>query len=157
MRGFRALRECLGDRGEARTGIKVGLSAEHGIGRSIPGHGHRLIGSSSVSTVAIVVILEHKGDPERLMAAGKELARLHPDGVLAQAIAPTEDGMMLVRIWESEHARAAWAENPEHHAALKASGIIDASRNRTSRAYETDQISVVGAGVTVQPDRADTR
>jgi heme-degrading monooxygenase HmoA len=91
------------------------------------------------------------------MAAGKELARLHPDGVLAQAIAPTEDGMMLVRIWESEQARAAWAENPEHHAALKASGIIDASQNGTSRAYETDQISVVGAGVTVQPDRADTR
>jgi heme-degrading monooxygenase HmoA len=79
---------------------------------------------------------------------------LHPDGVLAQAIAPTEDGMMLVRIWESEKARAAWAENPEHHAALKASGIFEASQNRTSRAYQTDQVSVVGAGAT---DRSSTR
>ena len=114
-------------------------------------------GSSSVSTVAIVVILEHKGDPERLMAAGKELARLNPDGALAQAIAPTEDGMVLVRIWESERARTAWAENPEHRAALKASGIFNASQSRTSRVYETDYVSVVGAGATVQLDRAHTR
>ncbi len=100
--------------------------------------------------MAIVVILEHKGDPERLKAAGKALARLalHPDGVLAQAIAPTEDGMILVRIWESEQARAAWAENPEHHEALRASGISDASQSRTSRAYETDDVSVSGAGFT---------
>lgn len=88
------------------------------------------------------------------MAAGKVLARLRPDGVLAQAIAPTEDGMILVRIWESEQARAAWAENPEHHAALKASGILDASQNRTSRVYETDHVSVVGAGVPVQQHRS---
>jgi hypothetical protein len=79
------------------------------------------------------------------MAAGRQLARLHPDGVLAQAIAPTEDGMMLVRIWESDDARAAWAENPEHRAALKASGIFEASQDRTSRAYETDHVSVAGA------------
>jgi hypothetical protein len=100
--------------------------------------------------VAIVVILEHKGDPERLMAAGTEVARLapNPDGVLAEAIAPTEDGMMLVRIWESEQARAAWAENPEHHAALKASGIFEASQSRTSRAYQTDEVSVFGTRVT---------
>jgi len=39
------------------------------------------------------------------------LAR-HPDGVLAQAFATTEDGVVLVRIWESEQARDAWAENP---------------------------------------------
>ena len=106
--------------------------------------------------MAILVILEHKGDPERLMAAGKELASLHPDGVLAQAVASTEDGMIVVRIWESEQARAAWAENPEHKAALKASGILDASQSRTSRAYETDHVSVVGPGATVQQDRADT-
>jgi hypothetical protein len=110
--------------------------------------GHCLIGSSSVSPLAIVVILEHKGDPASLMAAGKELARLapHPDGVLVQAIAPTEDGMMLVRIWESEQARAAWAENSEHHAALKASGILEVSLSRTSRAYQTDEVSVFGRG-----------
>jgi heme-degrading monooxygenase HmoA len=107
--------------------------------------------------VAIVVIVRHTGDPERLMAAGRELAGLHPDGVLAQAIAPTEDGMILVRIWESQLARAAWSENPEHHAALKASGIFDASENRTSRAYETDLFSVVGAGPPVPGGRADTR
>jgi heme-degrading monooxygenase HmoA len=97
--------------------------------------------------VAVVVILEHKGDPERLMAAIDQVTRLapHPDGVLAQAIARTEDGMMLVRIWESEQAREAWAENPEHHAALKASGILEVSRRRTSRAYQTDQVSLFGA------------
>ena len=98
--------------------------------------------------MAIVVILEHKGEPERLMAASRELIRLasHPDGVLAQAITPTEDGVMLVRIWESEQARDAWAENPEHHAALKASGIFEASQSHTSRAYQTDHVSVFGAG-----------
>jgi heme-degrading monooxygenase HmoA len=95
--------------------------------------------------MAIVVILEHKGDPERLMDASRKVDRMvgHPDGVLAQAFAPTDDGMLLVRIWESEQARAAWAENPEHHAALKASGILEASQSRFSRAYETDRVSVV--------------
>jgi hypothetical protein len=106
--------------------------------------------------VPIVVILEHKGDPARLMAAGEKLARLHPKGVLAQAIAPTEDGIMLVRIWESEQARAAWAENPEHQAALKTSGIFGASQNRISRAYATDHVSVVCASATAQEDRART-
>jgi len=98
--------------------------------------------------MAIVVILEHKGDPERLMAAVNEVARLapHPDGVLTQAITRTEDGIMLIRIWESEKAREAWAENPEHRAALKASGILEASESHTSRAYQTDQVSVFGAG-----------
>lgn len=107
--------------------------------------------------MAIVVILEHKGDPERLMAAGRELARLHPDGVLAQAIAPTDDGMMLVRIWDSEKARDAWAANPEHRAALAASGILDASLSRTSRAYETNYVSVADAGAMAQQDPAGTR
>jgi hypothetical protein len=94
--------------------------------------------------MAIVVILEHKGDPQRLMAAGKELMRLapHPDGVLAQAFARTEVGVVLVRIWESEQAREAWADNPAHHAALKASGIVEASRDHVSRAYQTDEVSV---------------
>jgi hypothetical protein len=96
--------------------------------------------------MAIVVILEHKGDPERLMAASRELIRLapHPDGVLTQAFARTEDGLLLVRIWESEQARDAWAENPAHHAALKASGILEASESRVSRAYRTDEVSVFG-------------
>jgi hypothetical protein len=105
-----------------------------------------VIGSNTFSRMAIVVILEHKGDPEKLMAASEELTRLapHPDGVLAQAFAPTEDGLLLVRIWESEQARDAWAENPAHHAALTASGILEASQSRTSRAYETDAVSVFG-------------
>jgi hypothetical protein len=101
--------------------------------------------------VAIVVILEHKGDPERLTAAGKEMMRLapHPDGVLAQAFASTEDGVVLVRIWESEQARDARAENPAHHAALKASGIIEASQGHVSRAYETNEVSVFELGPTL--------
>jgi len=78
------------------------------------------------------------------MAAVDQVTRLapHPDGVLAQAIARTEDGVMLVRIWESEQAHEAWAENPEHHAALRASGIFEVSQSRTSRAYQTDQVSL---------------
>jgi heme-degrading monooxygenase HmoA len=70
----------------------------------------------------------------------------HPDGVLAQAFARTEDGMLLVRIWESEQARDAWAENPAHLAALRASGIAEASQQRISRAYQTDEVSVLGEG-----------
>ena len=78
------------------------------------------------------------------MAAVDQVTRLapHPDGVLAQAIARTEDGVMLVRIWESEQAHEAWAENPEHHAALRAGGIFEVSQSRTSRAYQTDQVSL---------------
>lgn len=53
---------------------------------------------------------------------------------------------MLVRIWESEQARDAWAENPNHHTALKASGIFEASQSHTSRVYQTDEVSVFGAG-----------
>ena len=124
------------------------VSASFADGAGAFRDGRCLSGSSSVSPVAIVVILEHKGDPERLMAAGKELAHLmpHPDGVLVEAIAPTEDGILLVHIWESEQARAAWAKNPEHRAALKASGIFEASQSRASRAYETDEMSVFGTG-----------
>jgi len=67
-----------------------------------------------------------------------------PDGVLAQAFARTEDGIILVRIWESEQARDAWAENPAHHTALKASGIVEASQSHVSRAFETEDVSIFG-------------
>lgn len=66
----------------------------------------------------------------------------HPDGVLAEAFARTEDGIMLVRIWESEKAREAWAESPEHRAALKASGILEASESHNTSSPSSKTASV---------------
>ena len=99
--------------------------------------------------MAVLVIMESKGDRERLLAASDEmLNRAGPaDGLAARVVAPTDDGIVLVHPWESEQARERWQQNPRHREALQASGMIGLAKERTVREYETHHVELSTGGM----------
>jgi quinol monooxygenase YgiN len=72
-----------------------------------------------------LTIMEHKGDPDALLATIKEtidpVARVKaPDyGGIAHAVARTEDGLLIVNVWESEEGSEAMRQHPEVQAAIE--------------------------------------
>lgn len=94
--------------------------------------------------MAIVVLMESKGDPDRLLEASKELGRRAgpAKGLLARFVAPTDDGVLLVHVWESAAARSAWHDNPAHREAVVASGMPRLVEERVVREYVTDHVEL---------------
>jgi hypothetical protein len=94
----------------------------------------------------VLAMLEIEGDSGRIAAAMAELERLvpAPDGLLARITAPSDDGMVLLQLWESPAARQANADDPAHRDALRASGMLAAMTGSRSRAFEGAQLTVFG-------------
>jgi heme-degrading monooxygenase HmoA len=94
--------------------------------------------------MAVLVIMESKGDPAKLLAASKELAhRSGPaQGLLARFVARNDDGIVLVHLWESEMARSAWQNNPAHRDALRASGMQSRVEERVVQEYAAEHIEI---------------
>ena len=79
--------------------------------------------------MAVVSIMKMSGDPDELAAklrehvapVGRELAPGH--GGLGTIVARTDDGILVINIWEHEEGRHAMAEEPQVHEALRAGGF----------------------------------
>ena len=79
--------------------------------------------------MAVVSTMKLSGDPEELAAklrehvrpVGMELAPKH--GGLGTIIARTDDGIMVINLWETEEGRHAMAEEPNVQDALRAGGF----------------------------------
>jgi hypothetical protein len=96
------------------------------------------------AAMAVLVIMESLGDPDRLLAAADELVRGAgmPGGLLARIVARTDDGILLVHLWESAEARSAWHEDPVHREAIVASGMPALVRERRVREHEADLVAI---------------
>ena len=76
--------------------------------------------------MAVVSMMRMKGNADELAAklrehvapVGRELAPKH--GGLGTIVAKTNDGLMIINLWESEDGRHAMAEEPKVRAALQA-------------------------------------
>jgi hypothetical protein len=92
--------------------------------------------------MGVLAMLELEGDSTKLLAAVDRLERLlpAPDGLIARMVAPTGTGIVLFQLWESPDARQRNASDPEHAAALEASGIKELVR--TSRSQTFDRVSL---------------
>jgi hypothetical protein len=79
--------------------------------------------------MAVVSIMRMQGDPaelasklrEHLRPVGRELAPTH--GGLGNIVARTDDGVMVINLWENEEGRHAMAEEPKIQEALRAGGF----------------------------------
>ena len=65
-----------------------------------------------------------------------------PQGLLARAIAPTDDGIVLVNLWASEELRRASNEDRAHERVVRESGIADLTEGTTVRRYETSRFGL---------------
>ena len=77
----------------------------------------------------VVSKMRVQGDPETLVAGIREhivpvaerLAEKH--GGLVNIVARTDDGILMINVWETEEGRHAVAEEPEMQAAITAAGL----------------------------------
>jgi hypothetical protein len=88
--------------------------------------------------MGVLVMVEHEGDTAQLIAASDEITRRlpAPDGLLVRIVAPTDDGVVLLHLWETAEARKRHADNPAHIEALEASGIKRLARGSRSRVFD---------------------
>lgn len=95
-----------------------------------------------------LVLLELHGDREQLLAAIDYLGRrLHrPKGLLLRLVAPTDQGVLLIQLWASREARAAWNDDEQHQQALRDSGVLAAATHRESRVLEPHEVSLLSPG-----------
>jgi hypothetical protein len=79
--------------------------------------------------MAVVSMMRMSGDPDELATklrdhvapVGRELAPKH--GGLGSIVARTDDGIMVVNLWETDEGRHAMAEEPQVREALQAAGF----------------------------------
>jgi hypothetical protein len=77
----------------------------------------------------VVSIMRVSGDPDALAAGirdhitpvAEKLAEKH--GGLLNVVARTDDGLLLINLWQTDEGRHAMAEEPEIQAALSAAGF----------------------------------
>jgi hypothetical protein len=79
--------------------------------------------------MAVVSMMRMSGEPDELVAklrehvapVARELAPRH--GGLANLVARTDDGVLVINLWESEEGRHAMADEPQIQEALRRAGL----------------------------------
>jgi hypothetical protein len=79
--------------------------------------------------VAVVSMMRFVGDPDELFAKVRDhvdpvtsrLSEKH--GGLANVVARTDDGILVINLWEHEEGRQAMAEEPEVQEAVRSVGM----------------------------------
>jgi hypothetical protein len=79
--------------------------------------------------MAVVTMMRFAGDPDELWAKVRDrvdpvttrLSREH--GRIANVVARTDDGIVVINLWETEEGRQAMAEEPEVQQAVGAAGL----------------------------------
>jgi hypothetical protein len=79
--------------------------------------------------VAVVSMMRFAGDPDDLFAKVRDsvdpvTARLSPEhGRIANVVARTGDGILVINIWRDEAGRQAMSEEPEVQEAVRSAGL----------------------------------
>jgi hypothetical protein len=95
--------------------------------------------------MGVLAMLELEGDTTELLAAVDRLVLLlpAPDGLIARMVATTGAGIVLLQLWESPDARQRNADDPEHAAALEASGMRELVRTSRSKAFGDANLTLI--------------
>ncbi|HEY3764498.1 MAG TPA: hypothetical protein VGL44_05025 [Gaiellales bacterium] len=105
--------------------------------------------------MSVLVLVQMQGKTDRLLEASDRLAEAFgmPDGLTAQVAAPTDEGIVILQLWESEEQRTAANEAPEGRDALLESGILREAVTGTSVVCETDRIKFADVVAAHRPRR----
>jgi hypothetical protein len=96
--------------------------------------------------MAVLVILENKGDPEKLLPAADELTRRcgRVEGLLFSAMAETDGGTVLIHLWESQEVRQRFHENQALNDAYAAVGWESLVEEQVGKDYVTNRVQIFG-------------
>lgn len=78
--------------------------------------------------MAVLSIMEVEGDPEEMMGRMSEMRELAERkageyGGIAQIVARTDKGAMIINLWENEEGRHKMADDPEMREAMGKTGF----------------------------------
>lgn len=93
--------------------------------------------------MSVLVLVRMRGKTDRLLEASERLAEVFgmPDGLRAQATAPTDEGIVMMQIWESDEQRQLANEDPANRDALQSSGLLRETLSGSAEVYETDRVT----------------
>lgn len=92
--------------------------------------------------MSVLVLVRMQGKTDRLLDAADRLAEAFgmPDGLTAQIAAPTDEGIVIMQLWESEEQRQAANESPEGREALLQSGLLREAVTGSSEVCVTERV-----------------
>ena len=92
--------------------------------------------------MSVLVLVRMTGKVDPLLEAADRLAEAFgmPDGLTTQVAAPTDEGIVIMQLWESEEQRQAANEAPEGREALLQSGLLREAVTGSSEVCETDRV-----------------
>jgi hypothetical protein len=94
--------------------------------------------------MSVLVLVHMRGATDRLLQASDRLADTFgmPPGLTAQISAPTDEGIVIVQLWESEDLRRQANEDPRNRDALASSGLLRETVSGSSEVCETDRVQL---------------
>jgi len=92
--------------------------------------------------MSVLVLVRMTGKTDPLLEAADRLAEAFgmPDGLTAHIAAPTDEGIVIMQLWESEEQRQVANEAPEGREALLQSGLLREAVSGSSEVCETDRV-----------------
>src|SRR5438309_2188083 len=94
--------------------------------------------------MSVLVLVHMRGATDRLLEASDRLADAFgmPDGLIAQVAAPTDEGIVIVQLWESDDHRQRANEDPRNRDALAASGLLRETISGSSEVCVTHRVEI---------------
>jgi hypothetical protein len=108
--------------------------------------------------MSVLVLVHMRGNTDKLLEASDRLAETFgmPAGLSAQVTAPTDEGIVLMQVWDSEEHRRQANEDPRNRDALQASGLLRETMSGSAEVYETDRVRFADVVAAPRPRRKRT-
>ena len=92
--------------------------------------------------MSVLALVHMRGNSGRLLEASDRLAEAFgmPDGLITQVTAPTEEGIVLMQLWESDEHRQRANDDPSNRDALQASGLLRETISGSAEVCVTDRV-----------------
>jgi hypothetical protein len=94
--------------------------------------------------MSVLVVVHMRGKTDRLLEAADRLTAAFgmPEGLTTQVTAPTDDGIVMVQVWESEEHRTRANDLPENRDALMTCGLLRETVSGSSEVCVTDRVQI---------------
>jgi hypothetical protein len=92
--------------------------------------------------MSVLALVHMRGNTDRLLEASDRLSEAFgmPDGLIAQVTAPTDEGIVLMQLWESDEHRMRANDDPNNREALQASGLLRETISGSAEVCVTDRV-----------------
>jgi hypothetical protein len=108
--------------------------------------------------MSVLALVHMRGNTDRLLEASDKLSEAFgmPDGLIAQVTAPTDEGIVLMQLWESDEHRMRANDDPTNRDALQASGLLRETISGSAEVCVTDRVKFADVVAAPQTRRKRT-